>query len=448
MRFTGLTGKLRRRSFFFVTRTHISVPTRQLILLFFTLLLAALPSAAQIHPFYLHQNDRVIFYGDSITEQGHYTAFIENYVVTRFPDLNVRFVNSGWAGDWIVGGGGGKVDQRLARDVVAEKATVATFMLGMNDAAYQDYDPAFFGVYTKGYQHLLDSLRQSLPNLRITLLEPSPYDDVTRPPIYALHDGGYNKVIVRYGAFVRELAQQQKLDVVDLNAQLIAVLEKAHQSDPALAEKIIPDRIHPSAAGGLVMAAAILKAWNAPSIVSSVEIDASHSRVRQQQNTRVTDLRKTPTLSWTQQENALPMPFDPKDDALALVLRSSNIVESLDQQLLKVTGLPDAKYLLKIDDAEIAAFSREDLAQGINLALRDTPMLKQSLDVYAFSARLHSVRMASWQSVQVGLQEEASPHIAEATSALAALEDELIDQQKSTAAPKAHHYELLPQNSN
>jgi lysophospholipase L1-like esterase len=448
MRITDLTGKLQCRSFFLVTHAHVSVHIRKLTLLLSTLLLVTLPSAAQDHPFYLHQNDRVVFYGDSITEQGRYTAFIENYVVTRFPGLNVRFVNSGWAGDWIVGGGGGKVDQRLARDVVAEKATVATFMLGMNDAAYQDYDPAFFDVYAKGYQHLLESLRQSLPNLRITLLEPSPYDDVTRPPIYALHDGGYNKVIVRYGVFVRELGQQQKLDVVDMNAPLIAVLEKAHRSDPALAEKIIPDRIHPSAAGGLVMAAAILKSWNAPSIISSVEIDASRSDVRQQMNTLVTDLRKSPTLSWIQQDYALPMPFDPKDDVLSLVLRSSNIAEALDQQLLKVTGLPDPKYLLKIDDAEVAALTREDLARGVNLALLETPMLKQSLSVYAFSARLHSVRMASWQSVQVALQEEKSPHVGEAVSALDALENELIDQQKSAAVPKAHHYELLPQNSN
>jgi lysophospholipase L1-like esterase len=192
-----------------------------------TLLLAVTLSASAQTPFYLHPNDRVVFYGDSITQQGLYTGFVETYVLTRFPDLNVRFINSGWSGDWVVGGGGGKIDERLARDVVAEKATVATFMVGMNDAGYQDFDQAFFDVYTKGYQHLVDTVRQALPNLRITLLQPSPFDDVTRPPQYALRDGGYNKVIVRYGQFVREFAQQQKLDVIDMNAPLVAVLEKA-----------------------------------------------------------------------------------------------------------------------------------------------------------------------------------------------------------------------------
>ena len=167
-----------------------------------------------------------------------------------------------------------------------------------------------------------------------------------------------------------------------MNAPLVAVLEKARVADPVLAEKIIPDRIHPSAAGGLVMAAAILKAWNAPAVVSAVEIDVSSfpSASTHQENTRITELLKNPTLSWTQEDNALPMPFDPKDDALALVLQSSNIVESLDQELLKVTGLPAPKYSVKIDGEEIGAWTREDLARGVNLAVLATPMLKQALE--------------------------------------------------------------------
>ena len=411
------------------------------------LIWAALPAWAQDRPFYLHKDDCVVFYGDSITEQGRYIAFVETYLVTRFPDLGVRFFNSGWAGEWVVGGGGGKIDERLARDVVANKPTVATFMLGMNDAAYQDFDAAFFDVYAKAYRHLLDTLRQSLPSLRITLLEPSPFDDVTRPPQYALRDGGYNKVMVRYGQFVQELAREQHVEVIDMNAPLVAVLEKARQADPILTEKIIPDRIHPSAAGGLVMAAALLEAWNAPAVVSAVEIDASRTRARRQQNARITELQKKPNLSWTQEDNALPMPFDPNDDVLALVLRSSNIVESLDQELLKVTGLPAPRYALKIDDDQIGFWAREDLARGINLALLATPMLKQSVSVHAFSGRIHAVRMARWQGVQVALQEETSPRVSEALRALDALDNELLEQQKSAAVPKAHRYELVPQSN-
>src|SRR5690348_17702461 len=54
--------------------------------------------AARRH-FYLRDGDRVVFYGDSITDQRLYTAFVETYVVTRFPRLKVSFVHSGWGGD-------------------------------------------------------------------------------------------------------------------------------------------------------------------------------------------------------------------------------------------------------------------------------------------------------------------------------------------------------------
>jgi lysophospholipase L1-like esterase len=418
------------------------------LILIFALAASVGSGAAQsTSNFYLHANDRVVFYGDSITEQYRYGAFVEAFVLTRFPDLNVSFVNSGWSGDWVVGGGGGTVDERLARDVFAQKPTVATFMVGMNDAAYQDFDQAFFDVYAKGYQHLIESVSQTLPGLRMTLFLPSPYDDVTRPPEYALHDGGYNKVLLRYGNFVRDLAQQRNLDVVDMNTPLVAVLEKANALDPKLAQKIIPDRIHPSAAGGLVMAAALLKVWRAPGLVSAVELNAAHPRAVQSDNTKISELQNKPNFSWTQLDSSLPLPIDAKDPALALVLQSSDVVKSLDQQTVKVTGLPAGKYSLRVDNEEVGQWTREDLAGGISLATLDTPMLRQSLSVYALTVRRNAIRLARWQGVQVGLQHESSQHLADALSALDAAENDLVGQQKAAAAPKPHHFELIPLGS-
>jgi hypothetical protein len=53
----------------------------------------------------------VVFYGDSITDQRLYTSFVETFVLTRFPHLDVRFVHSGWGGDRVTGGLGGRVDR-------------------------------------------------------------------------------------------------------------------------------------------------------------------------------------------------------------------------------------------------------------------------------------------------------------------------------------------------
>src|ERR1044071_638543 len=69
--------------------------------------------SAQEKPFYLKAGDRVVFYGDSITDQRLYTTFTETYVVTRFPKMPIDFIHSGWGGDRVKGGGGGPIDVRL-----------------------------------------------------------------------------------------------------------------------------------------------------------------------------------------------------------------------------------------------------------------------------------------------------------------------------------------------
>src|SRR6185503_5682171 len=145
-------------------------------------LIVAATSAATAQDFFLKDGDRVVFYGDSITDQRLYTTFAETYVLTRFPKLNVSFVHSGWGGDRVTGGGGGQVDLRLRRDVIANKPTVMTIMLGMNDGSYRAFDEKIFDTYAKGYQHIIDSVKKELSGIRITVIQPSPFDDVTQPP--------------------------------------------------------------------------------------------------------------------------------------------------------------------------------------------------------------------------------------------------------------------------
>src|SRR5437667_9643099 len=100
--------------------------------------------------FALKDGDRVVFYGDSITDQRLYTTFTETYVITRFPKLDVTFVHSGWGGDRVTGGAGGPIDVRLRRDVVAYKPTALTIMLGMNDGSYRAFDQKIFDTYAEG----------------------------------------------------------------------------------------------------------------------------------------------------------------------------------------------------------------------------------------------------------------------------------------------------------
>ncbi len=388
--------------------------------------------------FYLKDGDRVVFYGDSITEQRLYSTFIESYVLTRFPRLNVSFVHSGWGGDRVTGGSGGPIDVRLERDVFAYKPTVLTIMLGMNDGYYRAFNPDIFERYSSGYEYIIQTVKRALPGVRITAIEPSPYDDVTRPPIFT---GGYNAVLLRYSKFLAELAGRENLTLADLNSPVVAALRKAKALDPALAKKLLPDRIHPGPAGHLIMAAALLEAWRAPDLVTSVEIDAE-SKQAVAVNTTVTDLQVDASLTWTQQDVALPMPVDLKDPLIALAIRSSDFADELDREPLKITGLPGARYVLRIDGDQVGSFTSQDLADGVNLALLPTPMAKQALDVHALTIRHNQVHSTRWRSLQVPFADQKFDHLQPALDALDSLEAEIVGQQRTAAQPVPHRYEL------
>src|SRR6266853_2365242 len=101
----------------------------------FIVIIASNFSPAQQAPpsFALKDGDRVVFYGDSITEQKLYTSDVEEFVLTRFPQWRVSFTHSGVGGDKVSGGRAGPVELRLERDVFAYQPTVVTVMLEMND---------------------------------------------------------------------------------------------------------------------------------------------------------------------------------------------------------------------------------------------------------------------------------------------------------------------------
>lgn len=392
--------------------------------------------------FYLKPGDGVVFYGDSITDQRLYTTFTESYVITRFPDLSVRFVHSGWGGDRVSGGGGGGIYRRLRRDVFEYRPTVVTIMLGMNDASYRAFDEKIFQTYADGYKRIVDDLKEGLPGVRLTLIQPSPFDDVTRAPAF---EGGYNAVLVRYGEFVKQLAKDKGVDVADLNTYVVDATKKAKEIDAELAKKLNPDRVHPSPGGQLLMAAALLKAWKAPAVVTSVRIeagkDASDTKFSEE-NTFVAGWTVQNGLSWKQHDNALPMPIDLKDPVIALAVKASDILDSLSKQWLEVKGLKDGDYVLKIDGGEIGTFPATRLAQGVNLSEYQTPMLEQALRVHRLTLRHNDIHFLRWREVQVPNADLPAQHIDAAMKALDVLEADVVAERRKAAAPQPHSYEL------
>jgi lysophospholipase L1-like esterase len=342
---------------------------------------AVAPPAAS--DFAIHDGDRVVLYGDSITDQRLYSTFIEEYVLTRFPAWKVQWTQSGVGGDKVSGGAEGPIDLRIQRDVLPYKPNIVTIMLGMNDGYYRPPNPAIQKTYEDGYRSMVDTILSGDPGVRLTLIGPSPYDDVTQPTKH------YNEVMQAYSQFDKSEADRTHQGFVDLNAPVVDVLEKVKASHSELVSRLIPDRVHPGEGVHWVMAAAILKAWRAPSLVSSVTVDAhdaQDTKASNVQNASVTDLKrekKSGALQWTEIENALPLPLplSATDPVTDLALEAGGIEAALDQETLTVTGLAAGDYALTIDDQPVANLTADALQHGVNLARMATPMLRQSQTV-------------------------------------------------------------------
>jgi len=437
--FWSRTRESLSRTVDFISRSSLRMLAGALLIHCVSGLLSAQPE------FFLKDGNTVVFYGDSITERRLYSSFSEAYVLTRFPNLNVRFVNSGWAGDTVAGGDGGSIQVRLQRDVIAYSPTVVTILLGMNDGHYQALNEDAYRDFTTGYEKIVSTLKAALPQVRLTLLEPSPYDDVTRPPLFP---GGYNEVLIRFGQFISALGEREKAMVVDLNGAVVGSLTAVNVKDSSAAQDFIPDRVHPGPAASLLMAEALLKSWHAPAIVTEAEIDAESLTVNRTIRTQVHSIVRTGgALSWTQNDAALPFPVDWQNSAVSVAAYSSDFIPAIDDQPLRVKNLKPGDYTLRIDGQEIITFPADQFARGINLSALSTPMLKQAFEVLKLTNQHIDLHVSRWRLVRIPLAQYKLAHYNAATTALDALELEVIARQHAAAQPKPHFYEIIPKRS-
>ena len=388
------------------------------------------------HAFALQSGDRVVFYGDSITAQRLYTRDVEEFVLTRYPRLSVEFFNAGVPGDTVYGGYTGTTSTRLARDVFPRKPTVVTVMLGMNDPGYVPFDPHIFDVFQSGYKSLLDNLTKSLPQARITLIESSPYDEITHGTEFP----GLNATVLRYGEFVRQVAQQRHLPFADFNTTLDSALQSEMASNPSYAALLIPDRIHPSEAAHWLMTEELMRAWHADGEVSHVELDAASGKVASAQNAEVSALKITAGgIAWTALEHALPLPFSPDAPLLQFALQSTDLA-AMDREMLQISGLQAKQYTLQIDGKTVADLTSAELAAGVNLALLRTPMLDQARDLDWLEDRKIKLDAARF-ALEAEMPKTAGA--AQAIRTLRDAEEQVTHEQWSKNKPKPHAFALV-----
>jgi lysophospholipase L1-like esterase len=377
------------------------------------------------------EGDRVMFLGDSITEQYQYSSDIERYLATRFPAWKLSFMNAGIGGDTATGGA-----NRFQKHVLDEKPTIVTINFGMNDGGYGGFDANRHKPYVENTAKMLTMAKDA--GVRAVLISPNAVDWRKNKDRLV-----YLETQKQFYAPLKEIAAAHHVPFVDQYATTRATLEKlvvdkADNVDP------FPDSVHTDSDGGLLMAYAILTGLKAPAMVS----EATVGQVGDAQTTRcaVTNVKRGDgSIEFDRLDDSLPFPTTAEWDGM---LPYVNNLTDLNWYGLKVPGLAAGTYTIAIDGVEIAKHSTDELSKGVNLGnVRVGPVFAQAKKVSDLINAKNAIVHSRFRGVILAnVPDWLADVAAERKPMELAKRKQLIDEKQSEihalAMPVAHHWEV------
>ncbi|MNO12798.1 Alpha/beta hydrolase family protein [compost metagenome] len=213
---------------------------------------------------------RIVFFGDSITENGTYIRNLEAFFLKHLPEHRLEWINLGVSSETAAGTSEADhpfprpcVHERLERALAEVQPDWAFICYGMNDGIYHPLGEQRFEAYRDGVRRAVDRVRGE--GARVILMTPPPFD-VASAGGEALPGGmddysferpfiDYNAVLDRYGDWVREYGEAEGLTVVDLRGPLGELIRARREADPGYR---YGDGIHPNEDGHWVIARTIL----------------------------------------------------------------------------------------------------------------------------------------------------------------------------------------------
>jgi lysophospholipase L1-like esterase len=337
--------------------------------------------------FVLRKGDRIVFLGDSITEQQLYTNYVEAYLASRYPELKLTFFNAGWGGDTAPGG-----CARLERDVLALKPDVVTICYGMNDGGYCPMKPEIRDAFVGGMRQLVSRLKAA--DVRVVLLTPGMVDVSVNPDLRKVE---YNTRSLRALADeVLALAAAEQLPVADLHKLMNDVDAAAKAAKPDYC--MIPDSVHPDPAGHLVMAFGLLQALGVPPRSEELTVDLATRQATGTARTSIKHLRHTREGDLLEVRlDRLPFFVEP---AARKVLPYLPFQQTYNEVKLRVTGIAQERAYIRSGATRTASMPRAAFEQGLNLfELRGGAAMKAAATLHAYTREKDQLYFRLWRVV-------------------------------------------------
>ncbi|MGO8698060.1 MAG: SGNH/GDSL hydrolase family protein [Limisphaerales bacterium] len=410
----------------------------------------------------IHDGDRIVFLGDSITEQRLYTTYLEGYTLARFPAMKLTFRNVGWGGDTSWLGQRSHPDENalfaadpekqqamvedavkrgLERDVLPLHPALVTVDFAMNDHSYQKFREDIFRAYVRSEGEIAKDLKAA--GAKVVLLTTQPIEEKRPDPDKDVR----NESLRQFSDGLKDVATRENTLFVDQFAPYMAIMLHERAANPA-AFIGGGDAVHPGPIGHTLMAWAILKGVGAPADVSEAAISLPDGTVGASEHCAISNVKVADGgLSFDRLDECLPMPIDARAQA---ALKLAPVLDDLSRYQLRVTGLAAGNYEVKIDGEAATRVSSEKLAEGLNLSDLPGPITAQGRKILDLVFHKNDVFFHRWRDVQLyNLPSWAdNPTSAEWRKAeLAKLDGqigELESQIDEARKPVVHHFEIKP----
>lgn len=418
--------------------TTSSTHRRYFLFLYAILVLSALVRADD---FALHDNDTVVLLGDSITAEGTWGKVLETYIILRFPDRKIHFINAGKGGDTMTG-----ALSRLDRDVFANHATVVIVVFGINDIAWgAKADPAHRQAYLDSSRELIQRCQSH--HVRVFFCSaPTTASDPDKS------ENDYLQKMCDDGMAIARSLGESTIDIQRTMRQIQRRVKQADadQPDPRKHDSMnAPDGIHLTDLGETAMAFAVIQGLHAPSLVSSATIDFSKPSLTQSTNCRITDLKKSnDTLEFTRLDAGLPLNLGL---FWGLKFRFIPIPDTLNQYLLTIHNLPKDRYAITADARSLGTFSADALSKGLNLSSATADPWQPGGPWDAQGWLVHSLTQSRFLLVSTRKESpdflKANPNAPSIDAQTLQTNDQLEALQRLTAHPVPYHFIIAPTDS-
>jgi lysophospholipase L1-like esterase len=226
---------------------------------------------------YVKDGQRILFLGDSITQDGRYVEDIEAFLIVDYPKLHVDIIKLGLSSETTQGltepdhpSPRPNIHDRLDSALEKAKPDIVVACYGMNDGIYHPFSEERFQAYQDGVRKLIARVRAA--GATVVLVTPPPFDAVSaRAKVVSAGapQFGYNtpydkydsEVLERYGEWLLTL-RGEDLMVIDVHRPMVEEVKTQREKKPdfTLAE----DGVHPDAEGHWIMARTVLQAWGVP----------------------------------------------------------------------------------------------------------------------------------------------------------------------------------------